>query len=470
MPKPLLDQRWPWLTAALAIVLAFFASLFIEIDLDPGRDPRPLGTPDDIVGLRDRPDLNVLFIVVDTLTAERLGSYGYERDTSPALDRLASTGARFSRQLAQSSWTKASMASLWTGLYPTRTGITRFDDVVPEQAQLPAEILRQAGFRTTGIYRNGWVAPTFGFEQGFDVYMRPTQLPTQRKVRIDNPTLRTTGTDEDSIAAALEFLRIHGDEPWFLYLHLMDLHEYVYDTESAIFGGTYSDIYDNSIRRLDGVIATLLEHVAAWGYATNTLVAITSDHGEAFRERGIEGHARRVYRETTEVPFLIAFPFQLEQGIVVETRTRNVDVWPTLFDLSGIVAPDGIDGRSLVPDMLASARGQRPAGAEAVAVAHLDRNWGQRGRPPNPVVAVAEGSLRYVRAQDGDRTVEELFDAQQDPAELDDRSERDPEALARLRTIADAYLDEEPTWGEAPTRELDELELHHLRALGYVIP
>ncbi len=79
-----------------------------------------------------------MLLVVDTLRADHLGSYGYARDTSPELDRLAATGARFDRHLSQSSWTKCSMASLWTGLYPARTGITRFDDVIPDEAELPA--------------------------------------------------------------------------------------------------------------------------------------------------------------------------------------------------------------------------------------------------------------------------------------------------------------------------------------------
>ena len=174
------------------------------------------------------------------MTAERLGSYGYERDTSPALDRLASTGARFSRQLAQSSWTKASMASLWTGLYPTRTGITRFDDVVPDQAQLPAEILRQAGFRTAGLYRNGWVAPTFGFEQGFEVYIAPgCRCRASVQVRIDNPTLSDARAPTRSVIAAAQWSSCASmaDERWFLYLHLMDLHEYLYDEESATLRG-----------------------------------------------------------------------------------------------------------------------------------------------------------------------------------------------------------------------------------------
>ena len=178
MRKPLLEQRWPWIAAAAAIVLAYL-STFIEIG-SRDWDTRPRGSVEDISRLRERGDLNVLFVLIDTLRADRLGSYGYERDTSPTLDRLARSGVRFERQLAQSSWTKSSMASLWTGLYPARTGINRYDDVIPGDARMPAEILRDAGFHTVGLYRNGWVAPTFGFDQGFEVYQHPGSAPLPR--------------------------------------------------------------------------------------------------------------------------------------------------------------------------------------------------------------------------------------------------------------------------------------------------
>jgi hypothetical protein len=348
MWKNLLEQRWPWLVVAAAIILAFLSTV-IDVDLSRDRDRRPLGTADDITRLRERTDLNVLFILIDTLRADRLGSYGYERETSPEIDRHVSTGVRFARHLAQSSWTKCSMASLWTGLYPMRSGITRYDDVIPSEARLPAETLKEAGFQTVGLYRNGWVAPTFGFEQGFDVYTRPAARPLPPSVRLENPTIKARGTDEDAVAAAIEFLRVNGDERWFLYLHLMDVHEYLYDEETALFGGSYSDIYDNSIRWVDRVIGVLLAHLAERGHFEDTLVVIGSDHGEAFRERGYEGHARKVFRETTEVPFFLAFPFRLEPGVVVDVRTRNVDVWPTVLDLIGLESPPGIDGRSLAP-------------------------------------------------------------------------------------------------------------------------
>jgi arylsulfatase A-like enzyme len=450
-------------------VAAALASRFLEIRV--GRlETRPKGSVDDIASLRERDDLCVLFILIDTLRADHLGSYGYERDTSPSLDLLAKSGVRFSRHLAQSSWTKASMASLWTGLHPVRTGITRFDHVIPDQALLPAEILKQAGFATAGIFRNGWVGPGFGFQQGFDVYTRPQPGPVAYDVQRENPTIRPKGSDEDALGSALEFLRVRGDQRWFLYLHLMDVHEYVYDDKSALFGGSYVDIYDNAIRRVSDLVGLLMDHLQETGLADDTLIAITSDHGEAFRERGHEGHARQVDRESTEVPFLLVFPFRLEPGAVVSSRSENVDVWPTLFDLLGLPIPAGVDGRSLVPEILAAARGETSPDGTHTAYSFLDQTWGRRSEPPRPTVAVSEGSLRYVRVENSGRRREQLFDAGADPKELRNLADEDPDSLARLRGAADAYLERTPAWGEAPRREMDELELNQLRALGYVIP
>ena len=121
---------------------------------------------------------NVLLIVLDTVRADHVGYHGYERKTSPTLDFAVSSGVRFAHVQSQSSWTKASMASLWTGRYPRRTGVTRFPDAVPDEAVLPAERLREAGFKTGGIFRNGWVEANFGFHQGFELYIRPSPSRT----------------------------------------------------------------------------------------------------------------------------------------------------------------------------------------------------------------------------------------------------------------------------------------------------
>ena len=117
-----------------------------EVADDTSFDDRPVGTIQDVAKLRDREDLNVLFILVDTLRADRLSSYGYERQTSPVLDYVAATGLRFARHRAQSSWTKTSMASLWSGFYPTRTGVLTHRDAVSPAATMPAEVFRENGF------------------------------------------------------------------------------------------------------------------------------------------------------------------------------------------------------------------------------------------------------------------------------------------------------------------------------------
>lgn len=463
-----LRGHWPWLAAALLVLL--FLSQVLEIRVDG--DPRPVGGPDDLAALSERTDLNVLFVLIDTLRADRLGSWGYERNTSPTLDRLAATGIRFGRHLAQSSWTKCSLASLWTGLYPARSGVTRFDHVMSSEAVLPAELFRAAGYRTAGIYRNGWVAPNFGFSQGFEVYHKPKPrplLPSEKRV---NPTLSVEGTDVSAVESATAFLRAYAEERWFLYVHLMDVHEYVYDEASASFGNSYSDVYDQSILRLNRVLDQLIQHI--WrdrALASRTLIIVASDHGEAFRERGFEGHARNIYPEVTEVPLLLALPFRLEPGIVIEERTQNVDLWPTVLELIGLPPLQPTDGRSLAAQILAASRGEtlNPA-PDGFAITHLDRAWGQAQREPEPQVGVALGEHRFVLSH-GPETVEELFDRRGDRFETRNVLTANAEIAARLREKARSYLASTPPWEEeVPTVLLDEMEANQLRALGYAVP
>jgi arylsulfatase A-like enzyme len=295
-------------------------------------------------------------------------------------------------------------------------------------------------------------------------------------VRAQNPTISLAGNDEDTIAAGIEFLRVSGrEERWFLYMHLMDVHEFLYDEESAIFGGEHADMYDNSIRWTDGTIDALFAYLNEFGLAENTIVVITSDHGEAFRERGLEGHARAVYRETTEIPWLISLPFRLEPGLAIPTRTQNVDIWPTMFDLLGLEPLEGVDGVSRLPEILAAVSGEpMPEPATPIAVSFLDETWGRQQDAPRHRIAVLDGSYRYLwrapQVEGEQEPTEELFDAASDPAELEDVLASRPEVAEKLRAIAQESLEQEPTWGEPPKREIGELELNQLRALGYAIP
>ena len=445
--------------------IALLVLVYMATQIDYRRDPRPVGTLDDLRALPERDDLNILFILIDTLRADHLGSYGYERPTSPGMDYLAEVGARFANHRAQSSWTKTSMASLWTGLNPSRTGVRRYQHGLPDQAEMPAELLRDAGFVTAGLWRNGWVAPKFGFQQGFDLYHNPGTRQAPKSLRREARAGRIDGTDVDVVFSAVEFMRSHADERWFLYAHFMDVHQYVTVEEMAVFGHRYMDAYDNSILWTDRQVMTLIGALEELGLRDRTIVAIASDHGEAFGEHGHEGHAKDLHGETTLTPLILSFPFILEQGVVVEAVSQNLDIWPTLLDLVGAPPMHEADGVSLVPLLL----GESPDPSTELDIAQLDHGWGLVGAEPRNSVAIRKGRLRYMR-HEGRPEGDELYDLSSDPAEQVNLIEDPPEDVSDLRERVSSELEVQSIWQEGPEEvELDELSLRQLRALGYEI-
>jgi arylsulfatase A-like enzyme len=467
MLRRLLDSPWPYFTGAGILLVVAIATQF-EIRF-PSRSE---GSVAQIATLRERGDVNVVFILVDTLRADRVGIYGYPRPTTPNLDALGRVGVTFTRLLAQSSWTKTSMASLWTATFPMNHGIVRYDDVLPAEAVLPAERFREAGYRTAGIWRNGWVAPNFGFDQGFEFYVNPRPGRERARVQRHNPSSSALqGTDEDVVTSAFEFLESYGRERFLLYLHFMDLHQYVYDEQSEPFGTSYSDVYDRSLNWSDRLIGTLVAKLDEVGALGRTLVVVASDHGEAFLEHGFEGHARNLYQEVAHVPLVISLPFLLPQGIRVEATASNVDVWPTVLDLVGLPPLPGVDGISLVPAILAAGRGEPTDGSDARPVfAHLDRRWGAPKKESDPLVSMTDGSLRLLLPVNDPRRIE-LYDLAADPGEQRNVADARSEERERMAQAARAHFERGRfPWGAPPgVVELDELRLNQLRALGYVV-
>jgi choline-sulfatase len=461
--RKLLDSPWTYFALAGLLVVFALASL-LEFRLPS----RPQGSVADILTLKERDDLNVVFLMIDTLRADHLASYGYERQTSPIMDLVAETGIRFAHVEAQSSWTKSSMASLWTGFYPRRIGITRYQDALSPELVMPAQRFREAGFRTGGIYRNGWVENNFGFDRGFDLYLKPYPSRTPERMQRKGPSgARIQGTDRDATDSAMEFIRSHANERFFLYVHYMDVHQYLYAEESAIFGSGIRDAYDNAIhwtdRNVNAVLGTLEQH----RLLDRTLVIIASDHGEGFYEHGLEGHARTLYREVTETPLILVLPFRLSPGIVVEEPVQNVDIFPTVLDLLGLEPlPEG-DGRSLVPLILAA--GGLDASVDGLRrplFSELDLSWGQSRSEPNELVAIVDGDYRLIhRVRRPDAA--ELYDRSVDPTEQRNLAPRRPEVVAELQRRVEAYLAAEPA-AVAPKIEIDEMRRNQLRALGYV--
>jgi len=468
MLRRLLDSpRTYYLLAGALLVVAVLSQFEIRLPV------RPQGGEAELAALSTRDDVNLLFILVDTLRADRLHAYGYARETSPWMDEMARTGVRFARVLSQSSWTKTSMASLMTATYPVRNGVLRWGHAMPEETPLPADRLREAGFRTAGIFRNGWVSGNFGFGQGFQSYIRPIpSVSPQTRKRSPRLHERLKGSDEDATVAALEFMRTYGDERFLLYLHYMDVHQYTYSEASALFGSSYSDAYDNAIHWTDQNIGVLLRELDERGLRDRTIVVLASDHGEEFLEHGREGHAKTLYREVVEVPWIVSLPFSLEPGAVVETPVENVDIWPTLLGLLGLPALPEADGRSRLPLVEAALQGAAPAADDtALAFAQLDRRWGTPEEPPRTLVAVTQGPYRLLMLEGGAEDGEvELFDLRADPHEAADVAADHPELTARLQQEAAAYLARPPAaWGTPVEVEISDLEAGQLRALGYVI-
>jgi len=468
--RRLFDSPWTYFSlAGVLLVVLLFTQFKVELP------PRSRGTAEQIRKLAQSKDTNLVFVVIDTLRADRIHSYGYPRETSPVMDHLANTGIRFARTISQSSWTKVSMASLWTGTWPNRNGISRWSHSLPNEVTMPAEIFQQAGFETAGIWRNGWVAPTFGFQQGFDHYVRPQPSAGPERFQKRTPSAsQLVGTDEDLTMSAVEFLRAYGHQRFFLYLHYMDVHQYAYDEISGKFGTSYSDVYDNSIHWVDRNIGAVLKELQQRDLQRKTVIVVAADHGEGFREHGLEGHAKTLYREVAEVPFIISLPFELSPGIVVPQTVANVDIWPTVLDLFGLPALEGADGISLLPLVEAAANGETPAYDRPV-FSEIDRSWGRPSADPDVLVAVTQGPYRAMRPLAAGKELEvEYFDHTQDPWEAKNlaapanggQKVLPPELVQSL----DGYLNLPPVaWGKPTEVPLEEMDLSALKALGYVV-
>jgi arylsulfatase A-like enzyme len=458
-------RRWILIGGGVALLLAALVS-----QLRLSIPSRPTGEPSDLRGLRERGDLNVVFVLIDTLRADRLSAYGYARPTSPTLEDVAASGVRFARVEAQSSWTKCSMASLWTGLFPHRTGVLRFQHALPETARLPAEIFREAGYATAGIYRNGWVGDNFGFSQGFDLYLMPASRKDPEGFKRPPPgARRLSGTDQDVTQAAIEFLNRNRSQKFLLYAHYMDVHQYAYDDAAASlgFGSSLSDAYDAAIHWVDSNLYVLLAELDRLDLLKKTLVVVSADHGEAFREHGREGHATNLYKEVTEVPLILMLPFRLPEPLVIEPVVRNVDIWPTILDLAGLPPLPQTDGVSLVPLIEASAKQEQVE--TPISMAYIDQAWGRLDVEPAPLVSIRNDGQRILyRSRQPDRI--EVFDRTTDPKELLNLRADPPEWVTPLKQELETELAKPIPWGQATEVSVDDMQRGQLRALGYAVP
>ena len=418
---------------------------------------RPVAAPEIPARLAALERPNLLLIVIDTLRADYTSPYGFAEDTTPELARWADRGVVFERNLAQSSWTKISMASLMASRWPASHGIRAAGDGLGDGTVTLAESLAEAGYRTYGVQTNGWLHQSFGFHQGFERYL----FPIGRGARLAKPS---TWPHVDKVYdEAARLLDAHpGDEPFFLYLHFMDVHEYAAPPEFKRFGSDGKGAYLASILWVDDGLARIRALLDEAGVLEDTVIVLTSDHGETFGEHGKNGHARNVLTPVLWVPLVLRLPFPVD-AIRVPGQVRNVDIAPTLLELAGAEVPASFEGRSLLPLLTGDGGGADRA------------NFAALGQPLYPDAKVQEalndGAWTFARniAPDPDRS-EFLFDRAIDPGENVNLVGREPAAEARMRQLLDDHRERSaPAAGELRENvDIDPEIEQRLRAMGYL--
>ena len=416
------------------------------------------------------PPPNILLILIDTLRSDHLPSYGYKRDTAPRLNALAKRGTLFERVIAPSSWTKTSMASLMTGRNPNRHHVRGPTDVLGQGLLTMAEAFSSDGYETLGFITNPWLKPNYGFEQGFTLYRDITErgsgfLPASQVN-----------------AAALEEIRRLGAGPYLLYVHYMDVHapyhpvvryflpktpslrvpdhselpekdlEVLYRKRNFTAPGVQQrviDLYDAEIRGMDDAVSELLDTFEREGALENTIIVVTSDHGEAFMEHGTTEHGWNLYPEVLLVPLIVVWPGQVPAGERVSAQVRSVDLMPTLLHMAGLPMPAGLDGQSLYPF--------EDVSSDRIAVTALGLN---DVVPNRDYVAVVSREHLYIRDRMHDTI--EFYDLVDDPGALTDLG-RAHRAVAKY-----AALEGPATRPAARHRALDDGTRSRLRALGYL--
>lgn len=427
-----------------------------------------------------QPRPNVVVVVVDTLRQDRVSAYGYERKTTPNLDRLAAEGARFDG-LSPTSWTKPATASLLTGLHPLRHQAFARGDVLSESATSLAQVLARQGYSTLAVSANSWISRAWGFERGFEHFYLMKNLG---------------GGHQAKAHQVAKVAREHLGElvpPYFVYLHFVDPHA-PYDPATAWDGGPLPaeveafrpltdqvlashswrkrppevmralvDLYDGEVRHVDDELGKLITELRTRSAADDrdTIFIITSDHGEELGDHGRIGHGHTLYEETTAVPLLLHAPGRVPAGYV-GGRASLMDIVPTVLELAGLedeIAKLGkLDGTSLVPRFTAGT----PSTASADSYfLHLDFDSGHG-------LARLEGERKFLLGKGP--YLKRMFDLEADPGERRDLYAELPIA-ERERLAFELAKTYNLTAREALPRRtttIDEELAASIRALGYV--
>jgi arylsulfatase A-like enzyme len=489
------SRRWLALSALalLGLVLVQAGSIVGVVRLKhwrvEGRPLPPAGSP------------NVLLIVLDTVRADRLSLHGYPRATTPTLERLAARGVRFDEARAPAPWTLASHASFFTGRWPHELDVQWLAPLRADFPAL-AVYLGEHGYATAGFVSNaGYCSYDTGLDRGFTHYEDYVleRLGSLRTAGLVDGAVKAFAeltlpfdhgwfhrwraavgdwffADERKSAEWINrdvlnwfARRREPGRPFFVFLNYLDTHTPYLLPPGARrrFGAgpkskeKYQEIltdwglldkwklperyrvlardaYDNCVAYLDEQLGALFDELQRRGALNETLVVITSDHGEGLGEHGLFMHVESLYRTEVRVPLLVLPPSHRPSGAVVRQPVSLRDLPATIVDLLGLGNGSPFPGRSLARFWAVPPSGPAPAEAEG-ALSELaapnpsDPNQGRAPTHRGPLISLAEGDFVYIR--NGGDGGEELFNERDDPDELNNlaRAEAMQPVLRRFR-------------------------------------
>jgi len=431
---------------------------------------------------------NVVLIVVDTLAAQHLGFMGYERDTSPFMDRLASRSVVFTRAYTPKATTLPSFTSLLTGCHPDRHGVLNNGAILPEEIHFLTDDFRSAGFEAWGMPAARVLSAQYGIGRGFDYYANTPAIPHTAREMNERLSGILTGSPrfrEPSLQDARK--------PLFLMIHFYDPHtEYTPDDEALeMFAdpgydgpveGTWAqfkkynqheiefnagdlrrvcDLYDAEIRSFDARLRELFELLDRVGLLDTSVVVLTADHGENLGEHHFITHGQP-YEQSLHIPLLVHFPNDKWGGRRIDALVENTDIVPTLMDFAGLRIPGNIDGRSLMP--LVDPESDSPYSPRDYLYAI--------GNPTSSgyMYSLFDGKFRLTAEFDSFGGVNPdggvmIFDIPNDPRETSSLANDPPEALKRLAPVL-ARMIVASHDGDAPLMTEQNREM--LSSLGYL--
>jgi arylsulfatase A-like enzyme len=450
-----------------------------------GPDPEGAGSPS-----AGRELQGAVLILLDTVRADHLSSYGHTNRTSPVLDRLASQGVLFEQVVSFAPWTLPSLATILSAKPP---GAVYRDGRLRESI---VERIAAAGYRTSAITEGGYFSRQLGFDLGFEHYVEEeghVQLLPPGQPRNPNPT----GGIHRTFRAARDWIAAHRDEPFFLVIHTYEPHT-PYNRHAFTEGldrGSIGDVfridmlsalrtarvrlddaeleylaalYDGGIHESDRYVGEFLSYLESAGLRDRTLVVVTSDHGEELGEHyrtHVADHGHALFDDQLLVPLILYNPVESYPVKRVTAQVRTMDILPTIADLLGVAPGEELDGRTLVPLMRGEERsgrmavgGETKAGPRRAFLRHLGYKFitvtspsqGKRPLPTRP-------------------PQHQLYDLRSDPGERVNLAEQRPDLTREFRETLRAVTAGRAGPALAPDPErLDAELLERLRSLGYV--